>query len=322
MDVSVILPIHNELENLEPLLDEIDEALGTQKLVYEIVAVDDGSTDGSAELLERLAESRDSLKVVLLRRNFGQTAAFSAGFKFASGEVLVTMDSDRQNDPKDIPALLKEIENGADYVTGWRRDRKDRYLLRKFPSLIANGLIRRVTGTSFKDLGCSLKAYRREIVEELSLYGEMHRFIGPIVEGMGARVAEIPVNHRPRVAGESKYGLMRTFKVLLDLLTVWFMNSFQTKPIYVFGGAASGLLAASAALVAYVGYQKLALAVWVHKNPLFLIAIVFALMGVQLLGMGLLAEIQIRTYFESRERKAYSVRKSIGFDAEEPPCAE
>ena len=321
MDLSVILPIHNELENLEPLLDEIDATLAAGG-GYEIVAVDDGSTDGSAELLERLSAKHAALKVVLLRRNFGQTAAFSAGFKFATGDVLVTMDSDRQNDPKDIPALLKEIENGADYVTGWRRDRKDRYLLRKFPSMIANGLIRRVTGTRFKDLGCSLKAYRREIVEELSLYGEMHRFIGPIVEGMGARVAEIPVNHRPRVAGQSKYGLMRTFKVLLDLLTVWFMNSFQTKPIYVFGGAAGGLLAASAALVAYVGYQKLALAVWVHKNPLFLIAIVFALMGVQLLGMGLLAELQIRTYFESRERKAYSVRKSIGFDAGQPPCAE
>ena len=322
MDLSVLLPVHNEIESIELLLDEIDAALIGQIDEYEVVAVDDGSTDGSAELLERLSAKRAALKVVLLRRNFGQTAAFSAGFKFAAGDVLVTLDSDRQNDPKDIPALLKEIENGADFVTGWRKDRKDRYLLRKVPSRIANGLIRRVTGTKFKDLGCSLKAYRREITDELSLYGEMHRFIGPIVEGMGARTTEIPVNHRPRTAGQSKYGMARTFKVLLDLLTVWFMNSFQTKPIYVFGGLATGLLGASGMLIAYVAYQKLELAVWVHKNPLFLIAIVFALMGVQLLGMGLLAEIQIRTYFESRERKAYSVRKSIGFDAEEPPCAE
>lgn len=317
MDVTLILPIYNERENIEPLLQEIETALETALVrngkKYEVIAVDDGSRDGSTALLKKLAAEKPYLKCVFFRRNAGQTAAFDAGFRHASGGILVTMDSDRQNDPADIPKMIEKLEEGYDFVTGWRKKRQDD-LLRTFPSLIANWIIRKVTGTRVHDLGCSLKVYRREITDELRLYGEMHRFIAILAEGVGARVAEFEVNHRARVAGVSKYGFSRTVKVMLDLLTVWFMQGYRTKPIYIFGGVGLSLLAAGGASALYVLYEKFGLGIFVHKNPLFILSVMFNVIGVQFLGMGLIAEMIIRTYFESQDKVSYSIASRAGFD--------
>lgn len=310
--ISIICPIYNEASNLRPLLDEIAAAM--QSAPFEIIAVDDGSTDASAQILAEEARKRSYLKVLQLRGNFGQAAAFDAGFREARGSIVITMDSDLQNDPKDIPKLVAEIEKGYDFVTGWRKDRQDNFLLRTIPSRIANAIIRGVTRTKVHDLGCSLKAYRAEIAKELNLYGEMHRFISVLVEGTGARVGEVPVNHRPRLREESKYGLGRTFKVLLDLVTVWFMRGFQTKPIYIFGGTGLGMVALSIFGAAFTLYDKFENGVFVHRNPIFLISVLFAVIGVQFLGLGLIAELIIRTYFESQNKKAYSIAKRLGFD--------
>ncbi|GAB4212670.1 MAG: glycosyltransferase family 2 protein [Sandaracinaceae bacterium] len=316
-ELSIVLPIYNEVDNVAPLLEEIEQALPDRR--FEVVAVDDGSRDGTRELLRRLVKEKPYLRVVLFRRNSGQSAAFDAGFRAATGRVVVTMDADRQNDPRDVPRLVAKLDEGFDLVTGWRKNRKDGVLLRKIPSRIANAFIRWVTGTRIHDLGCSLKVYRREITDEIRLYGEMHRFLVPLAEHQGARVAEIEVNHRARTAGVSKYGLSRTVKVLLDLLTVWFFRRYQTKPIYVFGGAGVAMIATSVLLAAYVLYEKLALEIWVHRNPLFLLAMFSALLGVQSLGMGLLAEIIVRTYFESQGRSPYPVAERLGFAAAQPP---
>ena len=315
LDVSVVLPIFEEKDNLRPLLEEIEAALGEAKLRFEVIAVDDGSRDGSRELLETLTREKPYLRVVVFRRNSGQAAAFDAGFRHATGRRVVTMDADRQNDPKDIPRLLAKLDEGFDVVTGWRRDRKDGMFLRKVPSRIANAFIRFVTGTRIHDLGCSLKVYEREITDEIRLYGEMHRFLVPLAESQGARVAELEVNHRARVAGVSKYGISRTVKVLLDLLTVWFLRRFATKPIYVFGGAGFAMLGISAVTMAVVVYEKLTLVDdgWVHRNPLFNIALISGLLGVQSVGLGLLAELVVRTYFESQGRTSYPIAKRIGF---------
>lgn len=316
MDISVILPIYNERENLVPLLDEIDAALGPLDRPYEVIAVDDGSRDGSTKLLRELAETREPLRVVVFRRNAGQTAAFDAGFRHASGDIVVTMDADRQNDPADIPRMIEKLDEGFDFVTGWRKNRKDGMFLRKVPSKIANWVIRKITGTQIHDLGCSLKVYRRHVTDEMKLYGEMHRFISVIADGLGARVAEVEVHHRPRVAGVSKYGLKRTVKVLLDLVTVSFMRRYQTKPIYVFGGLgfASGVL--GTALCGVVLWQKFQFDAYVHRNPLFLVAIMAFLMAFQFLGTGLLAEMIARTYFESQGKTAWTVAERVGFDTD------
>ncbi|MDW8247442.1 MAG: glycosyltransferase family 2 protein [Sandaracinaceae bacterium] len=320
--ISVILPIFNEVENIPPLLREIEEAL--QGWHFEVICVDDGSTDGSRELLRQLARKLPYLRVILFRRNCGQSAAFDAGFRHASGALIVTMDADGQNDPRDIPRLVKKLEEGYDLVSGWRKKRKDSWI-RTLPSKIANALIRWITGTRVHDLGCSLKVYRKEITDEIRLYGEMHRFLVPLAELQGAKVAEMEVNHRPRVAGVSKYGLSRVFKVLLDLLTVWFLHRYQTKPIHVFGGLGFLMIAASLLLAAYVIYQKIVLGIWVHRNPLFSISAFSGLLGLQALGLGLLAEIIVRTYFESQGRVPYPVAERIGFPEPSPqrlPCAE
>jgi glycosyltransferase involved in cell wall biosynthesis len=318
-ELSIVLPMFNEVDNVVPLLGEIEEALGETR--FEVICVDDGSRDGTRELLRKLVADKPYLRVVLFRRNSGQSAAFDAGFRVATGRVVVTMDADRQNDPKDIPRLVDKLGEGFDLVTGWRRNRKDGMFLRKVPSRIANAFIRWVTGTRIHDLGCSLKVYRREITDEIRLYGEMHRFLVPLAEHQGARVAELEVNHRARTAGVSKYGLSRTVKVLLDLLTVWFFRRYQTKPLYVFGGVGFAMLAASLALSAYVLYQKLALDIWVHRNPLFSIAAFSALLGVQSLGISLLAELIVRTYFESQGRSPYPIAERLGFaDATRAPA--
>ena len=317
VDLSLIIPVYNERENLLPLLEEIEAALAPLGRSFEVIVVDDGSRDGSAELVRELVGRKPYLRAVFFRRNCGQTAAFDAGFRRASGRLVVTMDADLQNDPLDIPRLIAALEEGGyDFVTGWRRQRRDNLWLRMIPSWVANALVRRVTGARVHDLGCSLKVYRREITDELRLYGEMHRFIAVLVAGAGARVGELEVNHRPRRAGRSKYGLTRTAKVLLDLLTVWFMQRYQTKPIYIFGGVGLLSLLASGVLYAWVLYEKLVEGVWVHKNPLFLIGMMFTLMGVQFLVLGLIAEIMVRTYFESQDKTAYVVAGTAGFDEE------
>jgi glycosyltransferase involved in cell wall biosynthesis len=224
------------------------------------------------------------------------------------------MDSDGQNDPRDIPKMIALLEQGYDFVAGRRANRRDGFFLRKFPSRIANWFIRRVTKTKIRDLGCSLKAYRKEITDELRLYGEMHRFLSVLVEGTGARMIELDVNHRPRTAGKSKYGLGRTFKVLLDLLTVWFMKGFQTKPLYIFGGAGLALVGVAFLTSAFVLYEKLALDIWVHRNPLFILSVIFAVIGVQFFGLGLIAELSMRTYYESQDKPTYLIRARLNFE--------
>lgn len=312
-DISVLLPIHNEKDNLKPLTDEIFRALQPTGKSFEIIMVDDASRDGSREVIRDLCQKHPEAKALFFRSNRGQTAAFDAGFRAAQGNLIVTMDADRQNDPSDIPMMLQMIDQGFDFVSGWRKNRKDGFLLRKFPSKIANWLIRRITKTKIHDLGCSLKCYRKEITDELRLYGEMHRFIGPLCEMAGARVGEVEVHHRPRVAGESKYGLTRTFKVVLDLITIWFLRGYETKPIYVFGGMGSAMVGLGSLIWTYVLYEKYFLDVWVHRNPLFIIGTVLFVIGIQFIALGLLAELIIRTYFESQSRRPYSVSEKIGF---------
>jgi len=319
MDVTLILPVHNERENVAPLLAEIERALEPTMRSYEVIAVDDGSTDGSAQVLIDLARAKPNLRVIQFRRNYGQSAAFDAGFRHARGDVVVTLDADGQNDPADIPRMIDLIEHdGYDFIAGYRAQRQDRLFLRRIPSRIANFLIRRVTGTQLRDLGCSLKCYRRELTDELRLYGEMHRFIGVLVEGLGGRTTEVAVHHRPRASGKSNYGIMRTFKVMLDLLTVWFMRGYQTKPIYVFGGTGLLLGFAGVLLSCVVLYEKLWKGVFVHRNPLFIISMIFSVMAVQFLVLGLLAEIMVRTYFESRGKSSYLIAKTFGVEPPRP----
>lgn len=313
MKLSIVLPIYNEKENIPQLFSEIEETMQGMNHDFEVIAVNDCSRDGSLELLVEMAKTRNYLKIISFLTNSGQTAAFDAGFKNASGEIIITMDSDLQNDPRDIPKMIKLIEEGYDYVTGWREKRKDGFILRKFPSWIANFIIRKVTKTKLKDLGCSLKVYRKSIVDHLHLYGEMHRFLGVLIESLGVKVAQIPVNHRPRIAGESKYGINRTFKVVLDLLTVWFTKGFKTKPVYVFGGAGLFCFGMSFITLGLSAYQKFAFETKIHRNPIFLISMVLILVGVQMLALGLIADMIMRTYYESQNIRPYIISKKVGF---------
>ena len=311
-EISVVIPLYNEEPNVAPLLDELFGALRTLGKRHEVLCVDDGSADGTFAALARVAEREPALRVIRFRRNFGQTAAMSAGIEAARGDVIVPMDGDLQNDPADIGRLLAEIERGHDVVSGWRRDRKDKEFGRKLPSRIANRLISVVSGVALHDYGCSLKAYRREVLEGVRLYGEMHRFIPVYASWQGARVTELVVNHRPRHAGRSNYGLGRTFKVVLDLLVVKFLASYVTRPIYLFGGAglvscALGVLAFAAA-VAY----KLAGRKDFVETPLPLAAVAFVLVGMVSLLMGLLAELVTRTYFESQGKRPYLIAEELG----------
>lgn len=307
-DLSIILPIYNEEENIEPLVSEIRDVLRKTNTKYEIIAVDDASTDKSLQILKTLSAGASDLKVFSFRGNRGQSAAFDAGFRAATGRVVVTMDSDGQNDPADIPKLMAMIDQGYDFVTGRRKNRQDGLFIRKIPSKIANWIIRSVTKTKVQDLGCSLKAYRLEIVKELFLYGEMHRFISVMAEMQGAKIGEVDVNHRPRVHGVSKYNLSRTFKVMFDLVTVWYFMNYHTKPIYVFGGLSLATFGASFAIAAYVLYEKYFLDIFVHRNPLFTISAVLMILSIQFLVIGLLAEVLIRTYFESQNKRPYSFK--------------
>lgn len=308
--ISVVIPLLNEEANVVPLHQELVSAMDDTGN-YEIVYVDDGSTDSTFEYLSQIATETRRVKVVRLRRNFGQTAALSAGVAVSEGDIVVFMDGDRQNDPGDIPLLISEIDGGYDVVSGWRKNRKDKFFSRRVPSMIANRMISSVTGVRLHDYGCTLKAYRREVLEHIELYGEMHRFIPVFASWVGSSLKEVVVNHRPRTAGTSKYGISRTFKVLFDLLTVKFLSAYSTKPIYVFGAA--GLISGFAALiaVAVAAYQKLVDDIFIHRNPLFTIAIFLGVLATQFLLMGLIAELAIRTYHESQNKPIYVVRESI-----------
>jgi len=307
-EISIVIPVMNEAENVEPLHGELVAALGPVGRPYEIVFVDDGSTDGTAERIGALALRDPNVRLVRLRRNFGQTAAFSAGFDTAQGEIVVTMDGDRQNDPLDIPRLVAQVEAGYDIVCGWRKDRKDP-LSKRVPSFFANQLISWATGVKLHDYGCSLKAIRSEVVKEMRLYGEMHRFIPAVASWMGVRLREEPVNHRPRTRGRSKYGLGRTGRVLLDLFTVKFLGAYGTRPAHLFGfmGLLSG--GTGGAILAYLAYLRLFADQAIGGRPLLLLGALLFLTGVILVSFGLVAELLVRTYHESQGKPTYHTRR-------------
>lgn len=310
-DVSVVVPVYNEIESLPHLIEAISSTLITEKLTYEIICVDDGSSDGSAELLKEMAQNRTDLTAILLRRNYGQTPAMAAGFNYAKGRAIASLDSDLQNDPADIPLLLNKLAEGYDLVSGWRLHRQDDALTRLLPSKIANWIIGRVTGVRIHDYGCSLKAYRSELIADMNLYGELHRFLPALAFIEGARIAELPVRHHARKFGRSKYGLGRTFRVLMDLLTIWFMKKFLTRPMHGFG--VIGLLSIILGLLigGYLTFLKLGLGESIGDRPLLILTIVLFITGVQLFSFGLLAELLMRTYHESQGRPIYRVREVI-----------
>jgi glycosyltransferase involved in cell wall biosynthesis len=312
-EISVFLPVYNEEPNLLPLHDKLDKALKALGRSAEIVYVDDGSTDRSLKILREIAQLDPRVRVVALRRNYGQTAAMAAGIDAAKGDVLIPMDADLQNDPADITRLLNKLDEGYDVVSGWRKNRKDKMITRKIPSMIANRLISWIGGVPLHDYGCSLKAYRRESLQDVRLYGEMHRFIPIYAAWAGARVTEIPVEHHARTMGKSKYGLSRTIKVVFDLMTIKFMASYQTKPIYVFG--TFGMLAFAISILSglYAVFLKIFHRADFVQTPLPILSIVMFAVGVQFLLMGLLAEMLVRTYHESQAKAIYSVRERLGF---------
>ncbi len=309
--LSAVIPVFNEAASLRDFEQELSAALSSLGGTHETIWVDDGSTDDSFALLREFA-GRPGQRALRLAKNYGQTAALAAGIAAARGEWIVTLDADGQNDPADIPRLLAAAAAGTDVVSGWRRDRKDPYFSRILPSRAANAVISAVTGLKLHDFGCTLKVYRASRLKAADLYGEMHRFLPAILAYAGATVTELPVNHRPRRSGRSKYGLARTFKVLLDLLTVKFMGDFITKPIYLFGGLSFALLAASGAMAGYTLYNKFFNGIFVKDQPLFLLAIFFALVAVQFAALGLLAEVLIRTYHSSSRKPPYSVADEAG----------
>ena len=312
MDISVVVPLYNEEDNVQLLYEEIKGVLDTMAEQAEIVFVDDGSRDTTLAKLEVIQAGDDHVRVVSLRRNFGQTAAMTAGFDHARGGVIITMDGDLQNDPHDIPQLVGKLNEGYDVVTGWRHDRQDAFLSRRLPSQLANRLISRVTGVGLHDYGCTLKAFRREVIDNINLYGEMHRFIPAIASGMGISFTEVKVNHRARRFGTSKYGISRTIRVVLDLITVKFMLSYATRPLHVFGtvGVVSSLLGVLIALVLTVQRQLYGVAL--ANRPLLLLAVLLIFMGIQFITIGLLAELVVRTYHESQKKPIYYVRKVLG----------
>lgn len=312
LDVSVIIPVFNEAENLVPLHDKLIDALKRMEKSYEIIFVDDGSTDSSFENLKKLRNQDDRVRVIRFRRNFGQSAAFSAGFDYARGDVIVTMDADLQNDPADIPNLLKKLEDGCDVVSGWRINRRDGYLTRQLPSRIANFIISAITDVELHDSGCSLKAYRREVAKNIKLYGEMHRFIPALASWMGIRVGEIPVNHAPRRSGKSKYGIMRAVRVLLDLVTVKFLLGYSTRPIQIFGLLGGITFSLGLIIGGYLSILKVFFGHPLGDRPLLLLSILLVIFGVQLITMGLLGELVVRSYYESQNKPTYMVKEILG----------
>jgi glycosyltransferase involved in cell wall biosynthesis len=314
MRISVVIPVFNERDNLRRLYDAVCQVLDRLRHEYELLFVDDGSNDGSYEELNQLSAADVRVKVVRFRRNFGQTAAMNAGLHLATGDVIVTMDADLQNDPLDIPLMLAKLEEGYDLVHGWRKNRRDSLMNRKIPSRIANWLISRVTGFPVHDLGCTLKAMRRDIAQDLQLYGEMHRFIPILAHWRGARCAEVVTRHHPRRFGKSKYGISRTTRVLLDLVTVKYMTQYLASPMKLFGKI--GLLSCAVGLIASVATiaMKIAGGIDMTGNPLLLLSVFAGFVGMQFLVLGMLGELGVRTYYESQNKQPYTIRELINFD--------
>ena len=309
--LSVVVPLFNEQDSLRPLVRQLLDAVRPLGVPFELVLVDDGSKDATATLLAELSDEVPELVAVLLRRNYGQTAAMAAGFDASSGDLIVTLDGDLQNDPADIPLLLAKIEEGYDLVSGWRHQRQDAAISRLLPSKLANSLIASVTGVQLHDYGCSLKAYRREVVADMNLYGELHRFLPALAFIEGARISEVKVNHHPRRFGRSNYGIDRTFRVLMDLLTVWFMKRFLTRPMHVFGFWGLASIAVGVVISLYLLWEKLIANADIGNRPLLMVAVLALIAGVQLFCFGLLAELQMRTYHESQGRPIYRVRAAL-----------
>jgi len=315
IDLSLVIPVYNEQENLDQLYTEITASCKELNKSYQIVFVDDGSTDNSLERLIRIQKKDPVVRVVSLRKNFGQTAALSAGFDHSQGDIIITLDADLQNNPKDFKRLINKIEEGYDLVSGWRKKRKDKLLTRRIPSKIANWIISIITQVKLHDYGCTLKAFRRDVIKNINLYGEMHRFIPAIASNIGVSIAEVKVNHRPRRYGKSKYSLMRFIKVVLDLLTVKFLLSYSTRPIQIFGifGLISGLAGGIIGII--LSYQRLILKQGIADRPLLLLAVLLMVIGFQFITLGLLAEILVRAYHESIEKRIYYIREIYESDS-------
>jgi len=316
MDLSLVIPVYNEQENLPLLFEAVYKTMNPLGKTWEAILVDDGSRDESLSvLMEYAAKDQEHIRVVSFRRNFGQTAAIAAGLDYSSGEIIVLLDADLQNDPADIPMMLAKLDEGYDLVSGWRKNRKDNAVTRNFPSMVANRVISQVTGVHLHDYGCTLKAYRRDVLEGFRLYGEMHRFIPVYASSVGAKITEVVVNHHPRKFGKTKYGLERTAKVILDLFTVKFLVSYSSKPIYLFGGTGGLLMIISAFIMAYLFFRRIFFLVGVTGSPLFQTSVMFFILGFQSILMGLIAELLLRTYHESQHKPTYTVRKVINMES-------
>jgi len=312
MSISLVVPVYNEQDNLPLLFEAVYKIMKALGKTWEIILVDDGSQDNSLSILKKYAEQdTEHVRVISFRRNFGQTPAIAAGLDYSKGDIIVLLDADLQNDPSDIPMMLAKLDEGYDLVSGWRRNRKDNAVTRNFPSMIANRIISWVTGVHLHDYGCTLKAYRREVLEGFRLYGEMHRFIPVFADSVGASIAEVVVNHHPRKFGKTKYGLERTVKVILDLFTVKFLVSYSSKPIYLFGGTGMFLMSASAIIMLYLLIRRVFFFVSVLGSPFFQTSIMFFILGFQSMLMGLIAELLVRTYHESQRKPTYQVRATI-----------
>lgn len=315
MNLSIVIPVFNEHDNLPMLFEAIYATMKNINQSWEVVFVDDGSRDNSLEILQGYAQKdAEHIRVVSFRRNFGQTAAIAAGIDYSVGDIIILLDADMQNDPADIPLLLAKLNEGYDLVSGWRKIRKDNAITRNFPSMIANKIISWVTGVHLHDYGCTLKAYRREVLEGFRLYGEMHRFIPVYASSVGAKITEMPVNHHPRRFGKTKYGMERTVKVILDLFTVKFLVSYSAKPIYVFGSAGGFLILSSAVLLAYLFIRRVFFEVAISTSPLLPMTAMFFILGFQSILMGLIAEMLVRTYHESQRKPTYTIRKKININ--------
>jgi glycosyltransferase involved in cell wall biosynthesis len=311
LQLSIVTPVYNEIESLPYLIAKINQVMAENNYSYELICIDDGSTDGTTELLKKLALETENLKGIILRKNYGQTPAMAAGFQNAKGQIIISLDADLQNDPQDIPLLLEKLAQGYDLVSGWRKNRQDNTLTRLIPSKLANLLIGEVTGVKLHDYGCSLKAYRAELLADMNLYGELHRFLPALAFIEGGKITEIPVNHHPRKFGQSKYGLSRTFRVLMDLLTIWFMKKFLTRPMHVFGSW--GLISIFLGLIlgSYLTFIKFGLNRHIGDRPLLILVVILLISGVQLFSFGLLGELLMRTYHESQGRPIYRVREIV-----------
>lgn len=315
MNLSLVIPVYNEKDNLPMLFEAIYSVMNSMNRTWEVILVDDGSRDKSLTILQEYAEKDPThVRVVSFRRNFGQTAATAAGIDYSSGEIIVLLDADMQNDPADIPLLLAKLDEGYDLVSGWRKYRQDNALTRNFPSMVANKIISWVTGVHLHDYGCTLKAYRREVLEGFRLYGEMHRFIPVYASSVGAKITEMPVRHHPRRYGKTKYGMERTVKVILDLFTVKFLVSYSAKPIYVFGSAGGFLILLSAISLSYLFIRRVFFEVPISTSPLLPMTAMFFILGFQSILMGLIAEMLVRTYHESQRKPTYTIRTKLNID--------